>query len=367
MIMLNLTGAFFVMPDNNATILIPDISGFTAFMTNNELSHASHAINILIEDILSTVGDSYQVSEIEGDAVLLIKRGPPPSQQEIFDLCLDIFRSFHWKRKWMQQHTVCPCGACQAIINLTLKFVAHYGPLAEIKIGGFVKQSGTEMIVAHRLLKNSIEHHEYILLTEKLLQAAAKTAEDANEWIPSSEEYPSLGTVTYRYMLLDQARENVPDPPPLKDYVNDDTVTRDTWLQINFEEACMALVDIPSRPKWMPKLQTVEQEGNNVFIGSVHHCKFTNYTAEVSPLRMTSSPEGVLYAESWIIEEQKLSLVYEYVFRKESNKECLLSYRYLNSGDDRLSAETAEQIFDDLQNTVQQFKQYCETLTQTTN
>jgi class 3 adenylate cyclase len=157
------------MAETNATILIPDISGFTEFMTSTELGHASHAINMLIDAMLEAVGDEYEVSEIEGDALLLIKKGPAPTKKEIFDTCIKIFNAFHFQRKWMQQHTICACGACQAIIELSLKFVAHHGPLAEIKIGKFVKQSGPEMIVAHRLLKNSINNHEYLLLTEKLV------------------------------------------------------------------------------------------------------------------------------------------------------------------------------------------------------
>jgi hypothetical protein len=67
----------------------------------------------------------------------------------------------------MQLHAFA-CRTCQAIINLSLKFVVHRGPVAEIKVGRFVKQSGPEMIVAHRLLKNSIDNHEYLLVTEKL-------------------------------------------------------------------------------------------------------------------------------------------------------------------------------------------------------
>jgi hypothetical protein len=43
-------------------------------MTTTELSHSSIAINGLIESIVNTVGEEYEVSEIEGDAVLLIKK-----------------------------------------------------------------------------------------------------------------------------------------------------------------------------------------------------------------------------------------------------------------------------------------------------
>ena len=197
-----------------ATILIPDISGFTEFITNTDVEHGAHAINILIDAIVREVGDEYEVSEIEGDAVLLIKKGPAPSQEELENICLRIFNAFHFQRKFMQQHNICPCGACQAIINLSLKFVAHHGPVAEITVGRFVKQSGPAMIVAHRLLKNSIDNHEYLLVTEKLLQQVTNSSDPVEmEWTRSSEAYPSIGTVDYHFALLNQARTKVPEPP----------------------------------------------------------------------------------------------------------------------------------------------------------
>src|SRR5687767_11860656 len=139
-------------------ILIPDISGFTAFMTTTELSHSTHAINMLMDSILTAVGEEYDVSEIEGDAVLLIRKGSPPARQEIMATCFRIFQAFHFRRKWMEQYTICPCNACLGLAYLTLKFIVHHGPLAEMKVGRFIKHSGTDMIVAHRLLKNSIDN-----------------------------------------------------------------------------------------------------------------------------------------------------------------------------------------------------------------
>ena len=60
------------MPELKSTILIPDISGYTEFMTTTELTHAAHALNYLIDAIVESVGDKFDVSEIEGDAVLLV-------------------------------------------------------------------------------------------------------------------------------------------------------------------------------------------------------------------------------------------------------------------------------------------------------
>src|SRR5690349_3266312 len=118
------------MAETSATILIPDISGFTQFITTTELNHSSMAINMLIEAIVNAVGDEFEISEIEGDAVLMIRKDPAPSKKQLLDTCLRIFNAFHFQRKWMQDYTMCPCGACQALVHLSLKFVVHHGPLA---------------------------------------------------------------------------------------------------------------------------------------------------------------------------------------------------------------------------------------------
>ena len=70
------------MAEINATILIPDISGFTEFITTTELNHSSRAINMLINAIVDSVDEKYEVTEIEGDAVLLIKRESAPSKND---------------------------------------------------------------------------------------------------------------------------------------------------------------------------------------------------------------------------------------------------------------------------------------------
>ena len=350
------------MAEINATILIPDISGFTEFMTTTELSHSSHAINILIDAMLKAIGEEYEVSEIEGDAVLLIKKGAAPSKQEIFDTCLKIFHAFHTQRMWMQQHAVCPCGACQAIINLTLKFVVHHGPLAEIKVGRFVKQSGTEMIVAHRLLKNSIPSNEYLLMTEKLLQQSSGLTDEAEmTWASSSEEYASIGKVEYRYALLNEARKKIPEPPaPDYSYRIDNTSYLEMTIAANYRDVYMVLMNIPGRPEWQQGLQKVEQDIPVVFVGSVHYCSFENYKAVISPIRMTLSDDGIVYAESCRIEELNLSLVHEFVFKKENENSSKFSCRFIKVGESPISEELYTSLIDQQQQMAERLKEYCE-------
>lgn len=349
------------MAESNSTILIPDISGFTEFMTSTELTHGSLAINYLIEAMLNAVGEEYEVAEIEGDAVLLIKKGPPPSKKEIQDMCLKIFNAFHYQRKWMQQHTICPCGACQAIINLSVKFVAHHGPLAEIKVGRFVKPSGTEMIVAHRLLKNSINNNEYLLLTEKLLQQVADGAEEGLGWTRSSEEYPAIGKIDYRFTLLNEARRNVPDPPAVQNhYRTDNTSHLETAIDANYFDVYLVVTNIPGREEWMPGLKNVEQKEPEVYIGSVHQCVFEDYEATISPLRMTVTTEGIMFAESCFISQLDLALVYEYVFNRIDENTCTFAGRFMNAVDSPIPEEIGAVLSEQLRQTSERLKTICE-------
>jgi hypothetical protein len=350
------------MARTNATILIPDISGFTEFMSATELSHGSQAISILMDAIVGAVGDEYEISNVEGDAVLMVRKGSAPSKKEILDTCFKIFNAFHFQRKWLHQHAICPCKACREIRNLKLKFVAHHGPLDEMKVGRFVTVSGTEVIIAHRLLKNSVPSSEYLLLTEKLLHLAADTSGPTDlEWVDSSDEYASIGKVNYRFALLDEVNSKVPDPPPLQnDYPTDATPFIKMMISANFRDVYMVMMNIPGRNEWMPGLQTVDQDRPEVFIGSVHYCTFENYRAIISPLRMTVSKEEIFYAESCRIDEMDLSLVHEFVFRNVNDNACIFSWRFLNTGRSPVSEEINSVLLTRMQQIAESLKTYCE-------
>jgi len=350
------------MAQTNATILIPDISGFTEFMTTTELDHGSHAINLLLDSIIKAVGDDFEISEIEGDAVLMFKKGPAPSKKEILDTCLKIFNAFHFQRKWMQQHSVCPCGACQAIINLTLKFVAHHGPIGEMKVGRFVTLSGTDVIVAHRLLKNSIDSHEYLLLSEKLWQNFPDSHEPFElEWTSLSDEFASIGKVDYRFAMLETLRKNTPDPPAPENFYNtDNTSYFEMPIAAGFRDVYMMLMNIPGRTKWVPGLQKVEQDMPDVFVGSIHHCTFETYSAVISPLRMTVTEEGIFYAESFHSDDLNASLIFEYIFKRINEKTSNLAFRFLNAGDSPVPEEISKKLFTQMKEMADKLKEHCE-------
>src|SRR5215831_10314368 len=126
----------------SATILIPDISGYTAFLTKTELVHSSHIINELLDAILAANSDEFVLSEVEGDALLLYRKGAPIEADALVRQCLGMFESFHTQLKIIERDSVRHCGACKTASNLTLKFVAHHGMVQEIKVMQFTRPDG---------------------------------------------------------------------------------------------------------------------------------------------------------------------------------------------------------------------------------
>lgn len=66
----------------------------------------------------------------------------------------------------VKESTICQCAVRQAKEFLHLKIVVHSGEAVFHSIQGRAQVSGVDVIQAHRLLKNSVPSHVYILLTE---------------------------------------------------------------------------------------------------------------------------------------------------------------------------------------------------------
>src|SRR5689334_15757873 len=105
-----------------AIILIADISGFTEFTGATEIDHAAHIITELLELIVASNDSDFTLAEIEGDAVLLYRKGEPLTRAQLASQCLRMFSNFHKRLSVIERDTVCQCGACQSATNLSLKF-----------------------------------------------------------------------------------------------------------------------------------------------------------------------------------------------------------------------------------------------------
>lgn len=192
--------------EKDVVLILADITGYTRFMVANQtaLNHAQVVITELIAAIIKQVEIPLQVAKLEGDAVFLYAVKDEDAEpwddvrRQIGSKLLGFFDAFSVKITELNQSNMCQCDACQNVDRLRLKVVVHSGCALFYDIGRFHELSGVDVILAHRLLKNSVEADEYILMTETAYHDIA-FAEQV-ELVQGQESYDNFGTVVvYTY------------------------------------------------------------------------------------------------------------------------------------------------------------------------
>ena len=152
-------------------LVLVDISGYTRFLRLHRMSllHAERIITELLETIIQTSKPPLVLHELEGDAVnfYAISDGSREMAKDIGVQVLSFIEAFRFRdRELVSECGACSCDACDNVGKLKLKAILHHGEAAFSKVRHFENIGGEDVILAHRLLKNSIEHDEYILLSE---------------------------------------------------------------------------------------------------------------------------------------------------------------------------------------------------------
>jgi hypothetical protein len=264
---------------SQALLFIPDISGFTQFVNETEINHARHIIEELLNLIIDSNQIGLQVSEIEGDAILFYKMGPPPSAKELLEQVKKMFTEFHFHLQKYDSHRICNCSACKSADSLTLKFVVHYGEVAINRIQQHDKLFGIDVIAVHRLLKNNVNNREYALLTSRVTDALPDWKEYTPGWgefVNSSETYDS-GRVDYAYLTLENLYQEVPELQPDDFRMKGHTTSllkTEAIIEAPFELVFDVAVDVQWRPKWIPGTLPETTDINSYIAqsGQTHRC-----------------------------------------------------------------------------------------------
>src|SRR5690606_40854914 len=81
--------------ENKGLLFIPDISGFTSFVTRTEIEHSRLIVQELLECLINANRLELEISEIEGDAILFFRFGSPPPLEEVYRQVEAMFCAFH--------------------------------------------------------------------------------------------------------------------------------------------------------------------------------------------------------------------------------------------------------------------------------
>jgi class 3 adenylate cyclase len=196
-----------------ALLLIGDIGGYTRFMRLHKLSlaHAQENTAKLLEAMIDAA-PRLELVEIEGDAVFLYVAEPEDEEvaASIATLAQAIHLAFHTEQRRLGDLTLCPCSACNQIGQLTVKVVAHVGEVVEQKVHTRTTLAGPDVILVHRMLKNSVPVPEYLLLTDSVLERCSEDVRDAA--VPIAEDLEGLGEHTLHYLDIHAFAEQAPAP-----------------------------------------------------------------------------------------------------------------------------------------------------------
>src|SRR6478672_9054481 len=200
--------------ENKGLLFIPDISGFTRFVNQTEIEHSRLIIQELLEIIINANQVGLEISEIEGDAILFYKFGVSPDLASLYHQVEKMFCDFHRSLIMYDYRRFCQCKACMTAVELSLKVITHYGEFTGYNVKNFNKLIGRDIIVAHQLLKNDIEQHEYWLVTKSLLHDNAPV--DFTRWMKwsSSSKKTESGEIPFHYTQLSNLKNEI-SPEPL--------------------------------------------------------------------------------------------------------------------------------------------------------
>lgn len=193
--------------EKEVILIITDVSGYTRFMVSNRktLLHGQVIITELIKAVVKEVEIPLEAHKLHGDEVFLyaVKGEGEASWQaiaksEMGGKLLTFFEVFSDKIVELSESNICACTACRNIDKLKLKIIVHSGKALFYQIGKFNELSGVDVIIAHRLLKNSVKSDQYIIMTEPAYHDVEFPEEI--EVIEGEERYDEIGRVkTYVY------------------------------------------------------------------------------------------------------------------------------------------------------------------------
>ena len=256
--------------DKNTLLFIADISGFTRFINETEISHSSHIISELLELVISENTMDLKIAEIEGDAVFFYKEGPIPELKEIVEQSKKMFAAFHEHLKVYARDRICQCGACVGATELGLKFVSHNGDVLFQNIQNRLQLMGKDVTLAHKFLKNNIDISNYILVSDNFkIEGSDLEGLTINK---SVDTYDGAGEVTFNYLSLEKVKNQIIAAPIIKirKQRTDSPLVKELIIEAPIKTVHANLISIAKRPSWKTDVKYDEKLVERV--GTSHEC-----------------------------------------------------------------------------------------------
>jgi hypothetical protein len=270
------------------TFVLADIGGYTKFLSGVGIEHGKETIQHLLNCLIKRAGKRWKVANVMGDCVFFYSETPAPPA-ESFHLLRGLHEEFQDAQLDIASGSTCRCGACDRTEDLSLKFVVHAGEFEVQNIGGRKELFGQEIIVATRLLKNSVPVREYVIATS----ASAGVTEASGEATQKGrDELESIGTVDYSYVDLGPVRDAYQKSKAFHVSPEQSDLTLTAEIDAPASVVWEALTTLEKRKLWQVTISKMEHiQGEPDSVGEVHSCvhgaqKIVHATIAIDPVSM---------------------------------------------------------------------------------
>jgi hypothetical protein len=260
----------------SAYFVIADISGYTSFLAGVELDHAQDIIADLMDTVVKGLRPPFRLAKFEGDAVFVYAASAKVDGSMLQDTIEAAYFGFRRRVRDIKQASTCECRACAAIGNLDFKFVAHHGEMVKQKMSGREELAGRDVILVHRLLKNTVSEkigsRAYVVYSDACLQTLG-IEPAAQGLVEHHEAIDIIGDVRLWLRDLEAAWQKENEQTRVE-------ITReDAYAVLEFDIAAPRQVvweylTVPGQwQKWWPTDGLVEHSGNRRRgVGTKVHC-----------------------------------------------------------------------------------------------
>jgi uncharacterized protein YndB with AHSA1/START domain len=256
-----------------ACLIIADISGYTSYLAGVELDHAQDILADLLNTVVKGLRPSFKLAKLEGDAAFSYAITNEVDGSMLLDTAETCYFAFRNRLLSIRQATTCECSACSLIPALNLKIVAHHGQVGTQRIAGRSELVGSDVIVIHRLLKNSISEAAYLFITDSCM---AKTELEPTQlgFRRHVEEFEHVGEVGGWVADLEAAWKSYRDRRRVYVGEGEAALALSGFVPAPPELVWEFISSPLLRPKWSTGISRIDQldPSGRRRAGTVNHC-----------------------------------------------------------------------------------------------
>ena len=318
-------------------LFIPDISGFTHFVQNTEIEHSQHVISELLETLINANTQNLQLAEIEGDALFFYKENTILSQEMLLAQMENMFTAFYTHLKILEKNRICTCNACATAPNLQLKIIAHAGELQFIDVKGNHKPFGNSVIEAHRLLKNSVNSDNYVLISDNLMEGIEIPMNYKSKLYHFQEgkDVYDSNEINYFYSKIDTSNLQINsfEEPTYISFISPPNLTFEKEFQVSSTNLLEYITNYKYRHHWVDGVDEFIYDENEVTrYGSQHVCVINGKHLDFVTVTKKGKSNQIVYGELTESPSPVDQLYQFYIITPISEQKCLLEVEvYLNA------------------------------------